>query len=55
MFYADIAKAMLKPVAIFIIFIKTHGIESQGQEEALCMHVFWFTWPLQWMAALKTL
>ena len=37
--------------------IKTHGSESQGQEEAACMRVFWPTRPLQWvftrMAAVK--
>ena len=27
--------------------IKTHGSESQGQEEAACMRVFWPTRPLQ--------
>ena len=27
--------------------IKTHGSESQGQEEAACMRVFWPTQPLQ--------
>ena len=28
-------------------FIKTHGSESRGQEEAACMRVFWPTRPLQ--------
>ena len=27
--------------------IKIHGSESQGQEEAVCMRVFWPTRPLQ--------
>ena len=29
------------------IYIKTHGSESRGQEEAACMRVFWPTQPLQ--------
>ena len=29
------------------IYIKTHGSESRGQEEAACMRVFWPTRPLQ--------
>ena len=28
-------------------YIKTHGSESRGQEEAACMRVFWPTRPLQ--------
>ena len=28
---------------IQVKFIKTHGSESQGQEEAACMRVFWPT------------
>ena len=28
-------------------YIKTHGSESRGQEEAACMRVFWPTQPLQ--------
>ena len=30
------------------MYIKTHDSESQGQEEAACMHVFKPTQPLQW-------
>ena len=30
-----------------IIYIKTHGSESQGQLEAACTRVFWLTQPLQ--------
>ena len=44
--------------------IKTHGSESQGQEEAACTHVFWptrtssglrdhYSELFTWMAALK--
>ena len=29
------------------LFIKTHGSESRGQEEAACTRVFWPTRPLQ--------
>ena len=29
------------------MYIKTHGSESRGQEEAACMRVFWPTRPLQ--------
>ena len=32
-----------------ITAIKTHGSESQGQEEAECMCVFWPTRPLKWV------
>ena len=29
-----------------VTYIKTHGNESRGQEEAACMHIFWPTRPL---------
>ena len=34
---------------MFLLGIKTHGSELQGQEEAACTHVFWPTQPLQWV------
>ena len=30
-----------KVLATYIELIRTHGSESQGQEEAACMRVFW--------------
>ena len=33
--------------SIILLYIKTHGSESRGQEEAACMRVFWPTRPLQ--------
>ena len=54
--YIYLAKVGIKSCSISIvsammlanyIYIKTHGSESRGQEEAACTRVFWPTRPLQ--------